>query len=245
MTTIYRHLDFSLPGLAELADAPAVVPGYRDALLALGPVAYWPLDEASGSTLADLTAAHPLSLSGSYQLGAAEANRSAPGSAVRLIDGAAAAAGPVLPTPASAGFTLLAWVRRDDLGQEGEVFSQYLLGDPGRMVIRVLAGGGVRYRVQADAAVSTAALVLTEQWTHLAITRDGPTVTIYINGQPAASDSNQLTPLAPGPFALGKYALAADATLDEVVVFDSALSPARIAALARLARSHPDPAEDL
>lgn len=245
MTTTYRHLDFALPGFAELANPPATVPGYRDAVLGLGPLAYWTLDEDQGPTMSDLAATYPLTLSGAYQLGAAQANRSAPGTALRLTDGSAVAAGPILPTSAIGGFTLVGWVRRDDLSQEGELLSQFLAGDPGRMVVRLLTGGGIRYRMFADVSVQTTSAVITTAWTHLAITRAATTITIYANGQPVASDNTQASPLAAGPFALGRTTLALDVTLDQVAVLDHALSAVQIAALSRLARSLPEAAEGL
>lgn len=45
--------------------------GYRDLVLADGPVAYWPMDEASGTTVKDVVGASAMTLSGTYTLASA------------------------------------------------------------------------------------------------------------------------------------------------------------------------------
>lgn len=238
---VYQAIDFAPPDFGELTAGPVATAGYRDAVMALGPTAYWTLDETSGPGFADLTGNHPLTISGSVTLGQPSANRSAPGAAARFIDGSANSAAPVLPTSASAGFTLLAWVKRETLNQTGGLFGQFDESDPGRLIVRLLPGGAVRYRVVADSAIDTPAGAIGTDWAHLTIVREANTVTLYINGQPVASRTNQLSPLAAAGFTLGAVVLAVDMQLDEVAVLPEALLPEQVAWLYRRAASLPTP----
>lgn len=238
---VYQEVDFAPPNFAELIDGPVATAGYRDAVMALGPTAYWTLDESAGDIFADLTENHPLTISGSVALNQNPANRSAPGASARFIDGSANSAGAVLPTSASAGFTLLAWLKREDLSQTGELCGQFEASDPGRMIVRLLPGGAVRYRVIDDTAVNTPAAVIGTDWAHLAIVRDAQIVTLYINGQPAANDTNQISPIAVAGFTLGRVALAVDVHVDEVAVLPEALSDEQVAWLYRRVASLPTP----
>ena len=49
-----KHIDFEIPGWAELAQGPKGWPSYRDLVVSLNPLAYWRLDETSGDTAHDV-----------------------------------------------------------------------------------------------------------------------------------------------------------------------------------------------
>lgn len=55
---ILKHVDFEVPGFGELAAGPAALAGYRSAVMADTPIAYWRLGESSGIVAADETGNH-------------------------------------------------------------------------------------------------------------------------------------------------------------------------------------------
>lgn len=68
--TIYKHADFEVPDWGEFASGPENRPGYRSLLLSYGPLAYWRLGEASGSTAFDSSGhGHDAVYVGGVQLG--------------------------------------------------------------------------------------------------------------------------------------------------------------------------------
>lgn len=77
----------------------------------------------------------------------------------------------------------------------------------------------------------------TTEWTHLAVTFDGSTVTLYVDGASAGADAS-VTPtgivadsLAIGGRGDGPTALSFDGLIDEVRIYDYALSPDEVSAL--------------
>lgn len=239
---IYKHTDFQVPGFGELEHAPLVTPGYSAALLSLSPAAYWPLGETSGTMLADAAGNHPLSLAGDYTLGRPAAHASADDGAVRLFDGQAAALGAVLPTSASAAFSIVFWVRRVTPGTSGRFMSQYQGGASGIVVLMVLGDGRLLLSAGGDPFfISTAAAV--DVWTHAVVTRDAAgNARWYLNGEPDTAATGQTGAIADVPFALGRQLPPAyEAELDEVAIFHTALSGEQVAWLYHAATDQPAP----
>ncbi len=53
-----KHVDFEVPNWAELAQGPQPWRAYAEAVMQLGPVAYWRLGETTGTTAADEAGGH-------------------------------------------------------------------------------------------------------------------------------------------------------------------------------------------
>ncbi len=109
-------------------------------------------------------------------------------------DGITVADSPSLAIPAAAPFTFSAWVKPLQIAGEQRVFSRggftFGLTDG----VPFVANGAAR--AEATAAITQA------QWSHLAVTADGTSVRIFVNGIEAAAASVAL-PELPGPITLG------------------------------------------
>ncbi len=144
------------------------------------------------------------------------------------------------------GFTFAAWVywngganwqRIFDFGcvstTPGGAPSQYLFLTPN-------TGGAVRFAVNngsGEHLVERAGALAAGSWQHVAVTLDGTTAILYVNGALAAAAAVTITPAAFRPTRnfLGKSQFAADplfnGKLDEVEITDYALTAAQIAGI--------------
>jgi autotransporter-associated beta strand protein len=140
----------------------------------------------------------------------------------------------------SPNFTFAAWVYWNGGADWQRIFdfgddtAHYLFLTPSS------GSGTLRFAIKnggSEQIVETTALPIV-QWTHVAVTRNGNTVTIYTNGVPAVS-SGGIT-IAPSSFNpnmnyLGKSQFSADplfnGNLDEVQIADYAFTAAQIASL--------------
>lgn len=213
---------------------------YRSAVLADGPIGYWPLDDAAiGATTHDAAAlaGDPLSsdsIVGSYPM---------VGVAGPLIGGATGAWGNgqttslVSPVGIDDAFglsrdcTLEAWVRETSV----VAYTMFNTGDSAsvREALEVFQSGGnlyVRFRSGggAPAAQSTGSLSL-GSWHHIAAVRTGSSCTYYIDGLPDST-----VPCSSGlPFVAGTMQvtalLAAVPQQAHLAIYDHALSAAQIA----------------
>lgn len=224
--TILKQADFEVPGFGEFALAPVAVPRYADAVQSLGPLAYWRMGEGSGTTLADQTGAHPLTLAGDVTLGQPGALALDDDAAVRFDDGTASSAGPVLPTAAAAAFTLVFWARRPlPTIHAGPIISQFTSGADGHLRLILRGDATVRYYLAGDPNFVTQAAVGTD-WRMLAFTRDADgNARWYVDGQLDTQDAGHGTALASVPLILGASTTnIANILLDELAVFDQPLS---------------------
>ena len=67
-------------------------------------------------------------------------------------------------------------------------------------------------------------------WQHLAVTYDGTTASVYINGQPAASGDGTLGAVIPAPLKIGNAGSCQSfaGLIDEIAIYNRALSAAEI-----------------
>lgn len=101
---------------------------------------------------------------------------------------------PSLAMPAGAPFTFSAWVRPDQIAGDAALFAR------GSLVVGL--NDGVPYVAVGNAAAQAAAPVKQGEWTHLAVTADGTTIKIFVNGVEAGAASAAL-PAIDGPILLG------------------------------------------
>ncbi len=141
-------------------------------------------------------------------------------------------------------FTVSAWVNPSANSAWSRVFD-FGTGTSNFMFLTLSAGGGpLRF---ADATPSGGGDSITgpgtlplNTWSHVAVTLSGHTGTLYVNGQPVATNTNMtLTPADLGATNqnwIGRSQFIADpylaATVDDFQIYDHALSAAEIAALA-------------
>ncbi|MCB9107482.1 MAG: tandem-95 repeat protein [Anaerolineales bacterium] len=134
--------------------------------------------------------------------------------------------------------TVMAWINPDSLDapdrgilSKAGIFTLEIEED-GDEVAFTLINGGSFDEFEPDVPANE---VLTGTWTHVAATYDGTTTTIYLNGVAIASETSSLSGLgsSTAPYYIGWNSVFGanryfDGRLDEVAVFDRALSPSEI-----------------
>ena len=101
---------------------------------------------------------------------------------------------PALAMPAGAPMTFSAWVKPEALGPSQAIFAR------GALVFGLNAG--VPFAQVGGATLQGTAQVKQGEWTHLAITADGTTIKIFVNGVEAAAATAAL-PALDGPLGIG------------------------------------------
>lgn len=90
--------------------------------------------------------------------------------------------------PATASFTIECWVYCLSYGDRGIVAQS--AGGTGRLIVAINASGNVSFQIGGTALTTTGYTVGLNQWTHVALTRVGTTVTVYFNGVSVATGTN-------------------------------------------------------
>ena len=162
------------------------------------------------------------------------------GTALRLTGGHVALPAGVVSTLNDC--TVSFWVKLDSIATWARVFDFNNGSTTSSMYfVPRTSGGRVRFGLNGQLLEAPAEVQFTTgAWTHVAIVLSGDTATMYLNGVAAVASStftNNPSGLGATSFNyLGKSASTADAnlsgTLDEFVIYETALSPADVAALA-------------
>lgn len=236
-----KHVDFEVPAWGELASPPATHAGYAQRVLALGPVGYWRLGEASGVTAADEAGAHDGTYAGTPSL-------AQPGALFRDADTAVTVAGngyvslPYLLNPAATAFTALLWFKPAALdGGAVQVLAQQLDGTGvGRAWLYIDdPAGDTLATFLANTTTTGGPAVTVGAWHFAALTCDSGSVALYLDGQPIAAASLSVEACTGGlVLGVGKTlsSLHFNGSLDEPAVFDTALTADQIAELHRRGR---------
>jgi concanavalin A-like lectin/glucanase superfamily protein/fibronectin type III domain protein len=213
---------------------PAV---YADAVRADGPVSHWRLGETSGVVAADAVGTNPGAYVNVPTLGSAGLLGSEPGNRSATFDGAvdhvrvADAAGLKLTSP----FTLEMWIKPAAIPAAGTFASvltkegSYSIQFNGPRLEFTIIQSGTRRRLQAAAGA-----VVAGQAYHVVATYDGATRRLYLNGAQAVSgaQTGAATSTA-NPLVIASWDGREEffrGTVDEVAVYRSALSAARVTA---------------
>jgi hypothetical protein len=198
-----------------------------------GLAGYWRLDDPAGSTtVCDALGANVGSYRGGVQTGAAGALAGDPDTAA-TFDGLS---GEVAVPDAAAldlgdAFTVEAWVKRGSTGgSENQAIvskqnlSWVLMFNPANQLV-------LRKSNTGDVVASTVTLTDTTSWHHVAVTKSGSTVRLYIDGASVTGAATNRTmtdntlPLAIGQSSDSAYF---DGGIDEVAVYRGALTASQI-----------------
>ncbi|MBT0770964.1 signal peptidase I [Kineosporia sp. J2-2] len=221
----------------------------------LGPVSYWPLDETSGTTVADAVGGNPMTYVGSPTVGLTGALYGSPGHALGLntnAQGAQTAASPAtlnLRGPIS----VMAWVKMPAGGStaSSRIVAKYAYaGSGGVSYMLALSADQTSMRLLFDLTagspsrpVAYAPIPSDHAW-HLYVgTWDGSTVRVYrdgvLGGSTPVTGAGQLvsTTARVTVGAPGFSESAVGTTVDEAAVWDRALSATEISALYRAGTS--------
>jgi hypothetical protein len=205
-------------------------------------VAWWPLDEASGTIVADIAGDNP----GIHVNGPVPAAGKV-GGALRF-DGSNDFVGvgdSDLWAFGAHDFTIEFWANFDapgggSIGHPGDIF---IGNDEGPFTTNkwlFALGGGVLEFVFSSPAIGDHFLLFNSfapnvgQWYHLAIKREGSTFTAFINGTPAGSAIDTFAIANPNaPLTIGQAEELGfmNGRLDEVTIYHRALAPEEIAAI--------------
>src|SRR4051812_4990029 len=227
---------FALTGPATASAACGSASSYSQAVTGTaGLVGYWRLGEPFAASTACDTAA---TSSGTYTAGVTSG---VAGGIVGDADTAASFDGATgwVSAPDTAAldlgdrFSAEAWIRRDAIStastqvvaskQDGSWVM--LVDQANHLVLR-------RSRV-ADVAVSTATIADTTKWHHVAVTKNGSSVHLYVDGADVTGTVDNTTmadntqPLSIGQSSGGAFF---DGSIDEVAVYGSVLTAAQVAA---------------
>ena len=224
---------------------------YSSEVLADSPLAYWKLDETSGSVAADSSGnGRDAAYGGGNTLGATSL----------LTDGTGHALGLTANTSNGVSIAAASWMSVTALTAEALVnFTSSVDGSNGDAIVDQYGGGGFRWLLWRN-TTGKAALQLTNGTTfynvastttlslnttyHVAGTWDGSNIRIYLNGSLENTTATTGTlPASSQVLAIGAYSnsssTAPGGSIDEVAIYGTALSGTRIAAHYTAATSAP------
>ena len=229
----------STPTTFSVSSTPPPTSTYRADVLSDSPAAYWRVGEASGGTVAaDETGTNP----GAYQNGVTLGQTgvlTADANTAVSFDGV----NDIVSVPhssalnATAGITIEAWVKRSKSSSW-----QNILAKPGNGAVAAqnyalwlnTANKPVAYFGNGSSSISATAPAIDTNWHHIVATYDEATAKVYVDGvlKASANSNIQLTANSQ-PLLIGRTTdnnRIFGGTLDEVAVYPTALSAARIQA---------------
>jgi hypothetical protein len=213
---------------------------YSATVLADHPVAYWRMDETSGSTMADTSGnANNGHYAGTYTLG--QPGAIAKGSVAVAFDGQSGAASVInSPSLQVDTVTIEAWIKKRTNTEYGVYVAKNVEpgGAAGSSWFELLNShhnGRLEFRVTSDGApavVSNATLAL-NTWYYVVATYDGAIAKLYVNGKLDSTVKVTAVPKQTAdPLFIGRRTdgLFNDAALGDVAIYSVALPADRIAA---------------
>ena len=206
---------------AEWIAITGVTEGYGVPVLGDGAVGYWRLDDIDGGMLRD-SSGHGAegALSGSYTQGVPGALASA--NDATLFEGASVQFANS-PTLLGGPFTIEVWLQDPWWGTIASGSGWGLTIESGRVRFRAERNEVERFNVQSERSLDDG------EWHHVVATYDPAQriVSVFVDGALDASGPTPVSPLGGSTFfMMGPMA----ATLDEMAVYRSALSPSQVAA---------------
>ena len=202
--------------------------GYAATILADGPVSYWRFGERSGTVASNSVSGPAGRYVGPVRLGLPGAIAGDPDTAVLLNGSTAYVTVPNAPSLATGdAFTLEAWVKRDVIGRSQGLFNkgsrsyQVYLDATDRLVLRQVGIGEI--------ARATVGLTDRAGAHHIAVTKHGSAVRLYIDGIDRTGPvANRTISNTTSQLVLGSGAGTLAGKLDEVAVYRRALDAATV-----------------
>jgi hypothetical protein len=216
--------------------APA---SYRDVVLSDMPIGYWRLGDSGNLTAVDEIGDTPGTYLGDFLQGAPGALAGDPDTAVEFAGtNGVIAFGDVFDLQS---FTIELWVRpAPPLSEYRHLVSKRQMDTNGSQGYGIYdhADTGLKFEVVRDSQYSAVSTknYLPRAWNHLVGTFDGTSVRFFVNGDEVNPASVKPLTLAniDGPFLIGAVNAAGvgafDGTLDEVAIYDKALTLFRVVA---------------
>ena len=223
-------------GSVDLTKPQPTSGAYASAVLADSPVGYWRLGEPGGTVAADSS---PNGNTATY--GSAAVTYGRPGALTGDSNTAVTLAGSALQMPTAASpwtgdFTVESWVMPHE---QTQYFYANLIAESYRTsgFRSGWYGSSLKPMLWTSQSGGTASVVATtpltlNAWNHLAFTKSGTTVTIYVNGVQAGS--GQIDYIGPSAMVSNCWGqcqgMDSNADFDELAVYKAALSPGRVKA---------------
>jgi hypothetical protein len=246
-TSVFEDLAIDFPRLRVTYSMPASGGTYRATTMAIsGLVGYWRLGEASGTVAAEERGAHPGTYLNTPTLGVTGALTADANTAVTFT-------GPqservTVPDAAALDlgdtFSFSAWVKISALFAEDDprfVIPRYLLSKgPAAYGVRLETGNQLGLVAANRSVIAISTVALDTNWHHVAVTKSGASVHLYVDGVDRtgtvtnATLTNTTTHLTIGADDHGGEGGVNDTdhftgTIDEVALFNRALTPAEVA----------------
>ncbi len=233
--TLWANTNTSAPTIDTTALTFAQVSGstvaYRALLASMAPVSYWRLGEASGTVAADEMGTNPGTYVGTPTLGATGALAGDADTAVTFNGTSQYVTVPSITVPAS--ITIAAWVKAAAWNAGGGLAGQW---DSSTGAMIYSSATNLNLFCQGTVLVGPA-LPSTGAWHLFVGTHDGTQARTYLDGSLSTGPTTQSSPGTNGAaFEIAAYAnhaagTFADLTIDEVAIWNRALSAAEVAAL--------------
>jgi subtilisin len=204
-----------------------------------GPAGYWRLGEPAGADAASDAAG---TNTGTYSGVTLEAPGAVPGDSAASFGGSG-----VVSIPAASALDLSnalsveAWVKPAVAGVAGGIFEKTIGGAANTQYLLFLEGGAIKFRgALAGGGHATAGgpVLAVGSWSHVVGTHDGTTLRIYVNGALVASAGSGALAAGSGAALIGRLGAQSGSpslypfsgVIDEVAIYASALSAARVLA---------------
>jgi hypothetical protein len=187
-----------------------------------GPVGQWLFNEGASSTAADSSGVgNDLTRFGGASWASGAATFDADASSFF------AASTHIIPT---GDFSITAWVNPTNLSGYYDIVTQYTGGDGGRLLFYINQTSGL-LTLYIGAGVDSSGGVSSGSWQMVAVTRSGSTVTFYIGGSSSGTASLATDAQQSGTFKVGGIVDPYLGSIDDVRVYNRALSAGEITTL--------------
>ena len=207
---------------------------YRNTILAeTALVAYWELEETSGTAAADSKSTHAGTYSGTYSLAQQGiwTNTATRGNALGLT-GSGYVTVPAFAVASGGAISVEAWVYPTASGQNGSVIWKNPVNAQWGLFIE---GGVIKWRGNSTSTLNGPTLTL-NAWTHVVATQTGTTAILYVNGAQYATGT--ITAITDGTTGgtndidIGRFNsnYYLQGRLDEVALYNAVLTSTQVAA---------------
>lgn len=224
----------AVSGTGTISQTPKTLTGYAAVVASDSPVSYWRLGEPSGTVAADTLGASPGTYTGSPTLGSTGAIT---GDADTAVDFNGTTQYVTVPDAAALdlGNTLSieVWVKR---ARSGAIYEQFVNKGTGAYALQFYNNDRV-YIVRGDIIeVAHSSITITDtNWHHIVGTKDASGGKVYIDGvDVTVADTNATLTDNANALIIGAYRTGASeffqGSIDEVAVYSTALSAARVLA---------------